>query len=106
MGLPRPARGIVRLAAAGVEAPSTIACLFVRATRMVCTHFGRTLRARALPAITKLVRSISIADRSAQSHSAVMPLTRGTHRSKSHAVAARLQARCSWREMMAESQIE
>ena len=73
MGLPRPARGIVRLAAAGVEAPSTIACLFVRATRMVCTHFGRTLRAGALPAITKLVRSISIADRSARSHSAVMP---------------------------------
>jgi hypothetical protein len=41
--------------------------------RMVGTHFGRTVRARLLAAITKLVRSISIAVRSAQSHSAVMP---------------------------------
>jgi hypothetical protein len=73
--------GSVRLAAAGVEVPSTIVCLFVRAQPgWVCTHFGWTVRARALAAITKLVRSISIADRSARSHAAVMPLIRGTHR--------------------------
>ena len=51
-----------------------IVCLFVRVhDRTVCTHFGRTLSARALSAITTLVRSISITVRAAHAHAAVRP---------------------------------
>jgi hypothetical protein len=42
--------------------------------------FRTTVRAGALPAIMKLVRSISIAARCAQSHSWVIHLTRANHR--------------------------